>query len=75
MKVISFYLDIIRSNEMLQDIIICVFLWFIVIFFFTSYASVLRFQADELERLQNRNVDTLDNGKAEEKKDGEKDEK
>lgn len=75
MKVISFYLDIIRSNEMLQDIIIGVFLWFIVILFFTSYASVLRSQADELERLQNRNVDTLDNGKAEEKKDGEKDEK
>ena len=60
---------------MLQDIIIGVFLWFIVILFFTSYASVLRSQADELERLQNRNVDTLDNGKAEEKKDGEKDEK
>lgn len=75
MKVISFYLDIIRSNEMLQDIIIVVFLLFIVILFFTSYASVLRSQADELERLQNRNVDTLDNGKAEEKKDGEKDEK
>lgn len=75
MKVISFYLDIIRSNEMLQDIIIDVFLLFIVILFFTSYASVLRSQADELERLQNRNVDTLDNGKAEEKKDGEKDEK
>lgn len=75
MKVISFYLDIIRSNEMLQDIIIDVFLLFIVILFFTSYDSVLRSQADELERLQNRNVDTLDNGKAEEKKDGEKDEK
>lgn len=60
---------------MLQDIIIVVFLLFIVILFFTSYASVLRSQADELERLQNRNVDTLDNGKAEEKKDGEKDEK
>lgn len=75
MKVISFYLDIIRSNEMLQDIIIGVFLCFIVILFFTSYASVFRSLADELERLQNRNVDTLDNGKAEEKKDGEKDEK
>ncbi len=75
MKVISFYLDIIRSNEMLQDIIIGVFLWFIIILFFTSSASVFRFQADELERLQNRYVDTLDKGKTEEKKDGEKDEK
>ena len=75
MKVISFYLDIIRSNEMLQDIIISVFLLFIIILFFTSFASVFRFQADELERLQNRYVDTLDKGKTEEKKDGEKDEK
>lgn len=75
MKVISFYLDIIRSNEMLQDIIINVFLLFIIILFFTSFASVFRFQADELERLQNRHVDTLDKGKTEEKKDGEKDEK
>ena len=75
MKAISFYLDIIRSNEMLQDIIICVFLLFIIILFFTSFASVFRFQADELERLQNRYVDTLDKGKTEEKKDGEKDEK
>lgn len=75
MKAISFYLDIIRSNEMLQDIIIGVFLLFIIILFFTSFASVFRFQADELERLQNRYVDTLDKGKTEEKKDGEKDEK
>lgn len=60
---------------MLQDIIICVFLLFIIILFFTSFASVFRFQADELERLQNRYVDTLDKGKTEEKKDGEKDEK
>ncbi len=75
MKAISFYLDIIRSNEMLQDIIIDVFLLFIIILFFTSFASVFRFQADELERLQNRYVDTLDKGKTEEKKDGEKDEK
>lgn len=61
MKAISFYLDIIRSNEMLQDIILCVFLLFIVISFFVSYASVLRSQADELERLHNKNGDSREN--------------
>lgn len=61
MKVISFYLDIIRSNEMLQDIIINVFLLFIIILFFTSFASVFRFQADELERLHNKNGDSREN--------------
>lgn len=59
------------NYETLQFIILCVFLLFIIISFFASSVSVLRSQADELERLQNRNVDTLDNGKAEEKKGGE----
>lgn len=61
MKVISFYLDIIRSNEMLQDIILCVFLLFIVISFFTSFASVFRSQAEELDRLHNKNGDSREN--------------
>ena len=61
MKAISFYLDIIRSNETLQDIILCVFLLFIIIVFFISFASALGSQAVELDRLHNKNGDSREN--------------
>lgn len=61
MKAISFYLDIIRSNETLQDIILCVFLLFIIISFFTSFASVQRSLSDELDRLHNKNGESRKN--------------
>ena len=61
MTALRWYLDIIRSNETLQDIIICVFLLFIIIGFFTSYASVLRSQADEFDRLHNKHDESRKN--------------
>lgn len=49
------------NNEMLQDIFICVFLIFVIISFFVAFASVLRSQADEIERYKDKHDESRKN--------------